>query len=305
MAFSAKDVADLRAKTGCGMMDCKKALTEADGDTEKAIELLREKGLAAAAKKAGRIAAEGIVLAEVIDGVGVILEVNAETDFVAKNDQFQAFVKKTADVIVKNAPATVEELLAMKIDDKFTVDEALKDNILTIGENMNVRRFERFDGAVVSYSHGGGRIGVLVKMTGDDAVINSDEFKEVGKDVAMQIAALNPMYLNPESVPAEEVEKEKEILVSQIKNDPKNANKPDQIVEKMVTGRISKFYENNTLTNQIFVKDNTLTVKAYVDAKAKALGGSATISSFVRFEKGEGIQKREDNFADEIAKMVK
>jgi elongation factor Ts len=305
MAFTAKDVATLRAKTNCGMMDCKKALTEADGDMEKAAEILREKGLAASVKKAGRIAAEGVVLAKVENGVGAVVEVNAETDFVAKNAMFQEFVNGVLDTIIKENPADVEDLLTKKINDKYTVDEELKNNILTIGENMKIRRFVRYEGGVTAYVHGGGRIGVLVQFTGDDAVINNPAFAEVGKDVAMQIAALNPSYLNPESVPAEDLEKEKEILLAQIANDPKNAKKPDAVKEKMVTGRINKFYELNTLTNQAFVKDGNMSVKAYVDAEAKKLGGSVVIAGFTRFEKGEGLEKKEENFADEIAKMVK
>lgn len=304
-AFTAKDVATLRQKTNCGMMDCKKALTEANGDMEKAAELLREKGLAAAVKKAGRIAAEGVVLAKVEGNVGAVVEVNAETDFVAKNAMFQEFVNGVLDVIIKENPADVEDLLTKKINEKYTVDEELKDKILTIGENIKVRRFQRYEGAVTAYVHGGGRIGVLVLFGGDEAVTSNAAFEEVGKDVAMQIAALNPSYLNPESVPAEALEKEKEILLAQIANDPKNANKPDAVKEKMVTGRIKKFYELNTLTNQAFVKDGNMSVQQYVDAEAKKLGGSVTIAAFTRFEKGEGIEKREDNLAEEIAKMVK
>jgi elongation factor Ts len=305
MAFTAKDVAALRQRTNCGMMDCKKALTEANGDMEKAAELLREKGLAAAVKKAGRIAAEGVVLAKVEGNVGAVVEVNAETDFVAKNAMFQEFVTAVLDVIIKENPADVEDLLTKKINDKYTVDEELKDKILTIGENMKIRRFERYEGAVTAYVHGGGRIGVLVKFQGDDAVVNAEAFQEVGKDVAMQIAALNPTYLNPESVPAEALEKEKEILLAQIANDPKNAKKPEKVKEMMVNGRINKFYELNTLTNQAFVKDGNVTVQQYVDAEAKKLGGAASIVSFVRFEKGEGLEKKQDNFAEEIASMIK
>lgn len=305
MAFTALDVKNLREMTGVGMMDCKKALTEANGDMEKAAELLREKGLAAAVKKAGRIAAEGVVLAKVEGNVGAVVEVNAETDFVAKNAMFQEFVTAVLDVIIKENPADVEDLLTKKINDKYTVDEELKDKILTIGENMKIRRFERYEGAVTAYVHGGGRIGVLVKFQGDDAVVNAEAFQEVGKDVAMQIAALNPTYLNPESVPAEALEKEKEILLAQIANDPKNAKKPEKVKEMMVNGRINKFYELNTLTNQAFVKDGNVTVQQYVDAEAKKLGGAASIVSFVRFEKGEGLEKKQDNFAEEIASMIK
>lgn len=308
MNFTAKDVADLRAKTGCGMMDCKKALTEADGDMEKAGEILREKGLAAQVKKAGRIAAEGVAFAKVCDccKVGVVVEVNAETDFVAKNDKFQNFVQVCADTIIKKNPADVDALLACEaVGGEGTIDSMLKDNILVIGENMKIRRFIRLEGDCVSYVHGGGRIGVLVRFEADEKTSGTDVLKECGKDIAMQIAALNPLYLDEASVPAEDLEKEKEILIAQIKNDPKNANKPDAIIEKMTTGRIRKFYEQNCLTNQAFVKNGDLTVAKYVEEEAKKLGGTMKIAEFVRFEKGEGLEKRNDNFADEVAGMVK
>ena len=214
MAFTAKDVQNLRERTGCGMMDCKKALTEAGGDMEKAIELLREKGLAAQAKKSGRIAAEGIVYTYVDEEkkVGVVIEVNAETDFVAKNESFQSFVASCAKAVADQNPATVEELMACKADDQFTVEEALREKILTIGENMKIRRFERYEGEVVTYSHGGGRIGVMVKFDTAADIAAKDGFKAMAKDVAMQIAAANPTYLDKASVPADEIAKEKEIL---------------------------------------------------------------------------------------------
>ncbi len=299
MAFTAKDVQTLRERTGVGMMDCKKALVETDGDMEKAIDILREKGLAAAAKKAGRIAAEGLVYAVVYEEkkVGVVIEVNSETDFVAKNADFQAFVQDVAAIVADKAPANVEELLTLPMGEG-DVAAALREKILVIGENLSIRRFERYEGNCVAYVHGGGRIGVLVKF--DDADMDAAVMNECGKDVAMQIAALNPLYLSKESVPAADVEKEKEILISQIKNDPKNANKPDQIVEKMVTGRIGKFYETNCLLEQAFVKDGDVTVGQYV---AKCVG-DVKVVSFVRFEKGEGLQKREDNFAEEVASMM-
>jgi len=300
MAFTAKDVQTLRERTSCGMMDCKKALTAADGDMEKAIEILREKGLAAAAKKAGRIAAEGLVTAVVKGDTGVVLEVNAETDFVAKNADFRAFVDGVAEVVLKDAPADVDALAELKFDDKFTVAETLREKILTIGENMKIRRFERYVGNVVSYIHGGGRIGVLVDFEGSAADVNNPAFVEMGRDVAMQIAALNASYLDRDSVPAEVLDKEKEILMAQIQNDPKNANKPANIIEKMVGGRIGKFYENNCLVDQEFVKDGSMTVGQYV-----AKFGDCRIKRFVRFEKGEGLAKREDNLADEVAKMIK
>lgn len=302
MAFTAKDVAALREKTGCGMMDCKKALTESNGDVEKAIEFLREKGLAAAAKKSGRIAAEGIVYANVENRVGVLLEVNSETDFVSKNASFQSFVADVAKIIASEAPADVDALLALKAEGG-TVADMLREKILTIGENLIIRRFVRVEGDCVSYIHGGGRIGVLVEF--DTDVAGSDKFEEMGKDVAMQIAALNPTYLNSASVPESEIAKEREILMVQIQNDPKNASKPENIIQKMVDGRIGKFYENNCLMNQSFVKDSSMNVEKYVASVAAACGGKIAVKGFTRFEKGEGLEKREDNFAQEVASMMK
>ncbi len=299
MAFTAKDVQTLRERTGVGMMDCKKALVETDGDMEKAIDILREKGLAAAAKKAGRIAAEGLVYAAVYEDkkVGVVIEVNSETDFVAKNADFQAFVQDVAAIVADKAPATVEELLTLPMGDG-DVAAVLREKILVIGENLSIRRFERYEGNCVAYVHGGGRIGVLVKF--DDTAADAAALNECGKDVAMQIAALNPLYLAKESVPAADIEKEKEILVGQIKNDPKTANKPEQIIQKMVDGRIGKFYETNCLLEQAFVKDGDVTVGKYV---ANCVGETKVVS-FVRFEKGEGLEKRQDDFAAEVASMM-
>lgn len=307
MAFTAKDVSALRERTGAGMMDCKRALTEADGDIEKAIDILREKGLAAQAKKAGRIAAEGIVYAVVDEDkkVGAVVEVNSETDFVAKNPEFQGFVADVANTIIQHNPADVEALKALPCGKYATVEEALREKIFIIGENMTIRRFVRYEGDCVAYVHGGGRIGVLVRFETDEKTSGSEIMKECGKDVAMQIAALNPLYLSPETVPADVLAKEKEILMAQAKNDPKNANKPEQILEKMVSGRLNKFFEQNCLTKQPFVKNGDITVEQYVAEQAKAAGGKIEIAEFVRFEKGEGLQKREDNFADEVANMVK
>ena len=302
MAFTAMDVKNLREMTGVGMMDCKKALTESDGDVEKAIEFLREKGLAAAAKKAGRIAAEGIVDTYVSDDgkVGAIIEVNSETDFVGKNADFKAFVAALAKLVADKSPADVDALLKLEYPDStMTVEEMLREKILTIGENLNIRRFDRYEGSVATYIHGGGRIGVMVNF--DTDVAGKDGFAEVAKDVCMQIAAVNPQYICPDCVPAERVEKEKEILTQQAINEGKPAN----IAEKMVAGRIKKFYKEICLVEQEFVKDPDLSVKAYVEDAAKKLGGSIKISSFVRFEKGEGLEKREDNFADEVASMIK
>ncbi|MBQ4617815.1 MAG: elongation factor Ts [Clostridia bacterium] len=300
MAFTAKDVQTLRERTGVGMMDCKKALVETDGDMEKAIDILREKGLAAAAKKAGRIAAEGIVFATVYEDkkVGVVVEVNSETDFVAKNADFQAFVQDVAAIVADKNPASVDELLTLPMGEG-DVAAVLREKILVIGENLSIRRFERYEGNCVAYVHGGGRIGVLVKF--DETSADADTMTACGKDVAMQIAALNPMYLSKESVPEADLAKEKEILIGQIKNDPKNASKPEQIIEKMVTGRIGKFYEQNCLLEQAFVKDGDITVGKYVTNCAADL----KVVSFVRFEKGEGLQKREDDFAAEVASMMK
>ncbi len=298
MAFTASDVKTLRERTGCGMMDCKKALTEANGDMDSAIELLREKGLATAAKKAGRIASEGIVKDYISDDkkVGVLLEVNSETDFVAKNDEFQSFVANVAKIIADNNPADVDALKEMSYDAAQTVGEALTALIAKIGENMNIRRFARIAGNVCSYIHGGGRIGVLVEAEGSLA---DAEAYEAARDAAMQIAAINPLYLSKDVVPAEDVEKEKHIIIAQIKEDPKNANKPDNIIEKMVGGKINKFYEQNCLLQQEFVKNGDFKVEAYLASKGVKL------INFVRFEKGEGLEKKEENFADEIAKMVK
>ena len=307
MAFTAKDVQALRERTGVGMMDCKKALAATDGDMEKAIDILREKGLAAAAKKSGRIAAEGLVYAYVDQEqkVGVVVEVNSETDFVAKNADFQAFVKTVAEVIAAKNPADVAALLEMEVSGGQTVADALRDKILVIGENLQIRRFDRYEGDVVAYVHGGGRIGVLVRFQAEDAASSSAALQECGKDVAMQIAALNPLYLDKTSVPAADLEKEKEILIAQIQNDPKNANKPEAIIHKMVEGRMGKFYETNCLLQQAFVKNGDITVGQYVADKAKEAGAAMEVAEFVRFEKGEGLQKREDDFAAEVAGMVK
>ena len=308
MAFTAKDVQALREKTGVGMMECKKALTAADGDMDKAVDLLREKGLAAAAKKATRIAAEGAVYAYVDDAkkVGVAVEVNAETDFAAKSDKFQEFVHTVAAVIADKNPADVEALMELPYGDAgTTVAEALREHVLVIGENLSVRRFVRYEGDVVAYVHGGGRIGVLVKFDADAAVSGTDVLKECGKDVAMQIAALNAPYLSEETVPAADIAHEKEITVAQIQADPKNASKPENIIEKMVDGRVHKFFKENCLLDQEFVKDSSMTVGQYVDAEAKKAGGAMKLVAYTRFEKGEGLQKREDNFAEEVAAMAK
>lgn len=302
MAFTAKDVKALREQTGAGMMDCKKALTESDGDFDKAVEYLREKGLAAAAKKSDRIAAEGVVFAEVDSSLraGLVLEVNAETDFVAKNDSFQEFVRQVADTILKQNPADLDALLTLKAEGSdLTVAEVLHEKVLTIGENIKIRRFVRLEGDLITYIHGGGRIGVLVQFETD--VAGKDGFEEYGKDVAMQIAAMNPRYLDEKAVPADVVEEEKKVLTVQAMNE----GKPQNIAEKMVNGRIRKFFKEICLVDQEFVKDADLTVDKYTKETAKKLGGSIKITQFVRFEKGEGLEKRHDDLAAEVAGMVK
>lgn len=303
MAFTAQDVKKLREMTNCGMMDCKKALTETDGDMDKAIEFLREKGLATAAKKAGRIASEGMVEAVVFDccNVAVAVEVNSETDFVAKNADFQNFVHSVAEVIAKQNPADVEALKELKINDTQTVGEALTEKIATIGENMNIRRFERFEGINQAYIHAGGRIGVLVNFeVADASKSNDDAFKAMAKDVAMQIAAVSPQYVREDEVPADVVEHEKEILKIQALNE----GKPEAIVEKMVLGRIKKFFKDVCLLDQPFVKDQDISVAKYIANIAKKLGTDINVVKFARLEKGEGLEKKEENFADEVAKMM-
>ncbi len=303
MAFTAADVKELREITGCGMMDCKKALTETDGDKEKAIEFLREKGLATAEKKSGRIAADGVVYAEVTDGIGVLLEVNSETDFVAKNADFQQFVSDVAMQIKTTAPADVDALLNEKfVNSDETISAMLVNKIATIGENITIRRFERYEGVVETYIHGGGKIGVMVAFTlADASKAEAPEFKEFAHDIAMQIAAANPQYLDRNSVPAEVVAKETEILTAQAMNE----GKPQNIAEKMVAGRINKYFKEICLVDQQFIKDGDLTVTAYAKAVADKIGTEIKIDKFARFEKGEGIEKKQDNFAEEIANMVK
>lgn len=308
-AFTAKDVQALRETTSCGMMDCKKALTEADGDMEKAIELLREKGLAASQKKAGRIAAEGTVYATVNEttGTGAIVEVNAETDFVAKNDKFMDFVRACAETIIETNPADVDALMGTKLSGKNgTVEEELRELILVIGENMKVRRFERYEGVVSSYVHGGGRIGVMVSFdVSDKAAAAKAEFQEMAKDIAMQIAAIPPAYLDEAAVPSEILEHEKNILLAQMENDEKTKNKPAQVKEKMIEGKIKKYLKENCLVDQAFIKDGNLSVAQFVTEVGKKVGAEISIKSYVRFEKGEGIEKREDDFASEVASMMK
>lgn len=306
MAFTAKDVQALREQTGVGMMDCKKALQASDGDMEKAIDFLREKGLAASAKKASRIAAEGVVSAYSENGVGVLVEVNSETDFVAKNQVFQSFVLDIAKTIAVENPADVDALVQVKLaGSDRTVQENLQDKILQIGENLKIRRFIRTEGVVSTYIHAGGAVGVMVEFDVDAATAEKPEFQTMGKDIAMQIAAMSPLYLDEASVPADVIAHEKEINLAQLNEDEKNKNKPEQVKAKIIEGKLKKYYTEVCLLNQAFVKDDEITVAKYVENTAKALGASIAVKGFTRFAKGEGLQKREDNFADEVANMVK
>ena len=309
MSFTAQDVKALREQTGVGMMECKKALVEADGDMDKAIDVLRERGLAASVKKSGRTAADGVVYAYTDEAakVSVLVEVNSETDFVAKNEKFQAFVADVAKTIAAENPADVEALEGMKLaGSDRTVKETVQDLVLAIGENMKIRRFVRTEGISSSYIHMGGAVGVLVNFDTTDDVAATEEFKVMGKDVAMQIAAMSPSYLDPASVPAEVLNHETEILKAQMKEDPKMANKPEQVLANIVKGKLGKYYKENCLLNQEFVKaENHEDVAAYVASVAKKIGGDIKVTGFTRYAKGEGIEKKEENFAAEIASMVK
>lgn len=305
MAFTAKDVQALREKTGVGMMDCKKALVESDGDMDKAIDILREKGLASAAKKASRVAAEGIVAAYNDGKTGALVEINCETDFVAKGEPFVNLADKVVKTVVAAKPADVEELLKTKaVDSDKTVDEEVQEVFLALRENMKVRRFAVSEGHVATYIHAGGTVGVMVTFDTDDATAAKPEFDVMGKDVAMQVAAMSPSYLDEASVPAEVIEKEKGILIAQMKEDPKMAGKPDQVLAKIVEGKIGKFFKENCLLDQAFVKDGDLSVAKYIESVAKQLGAEIKATSFVRFAKGEGIEKKQDDFAAEIASMM-
>ena len=303
MAFSAADVKNLREMTGVGMMDCKKALVAADGDIDKAVEWLREKGLAAAQKKAGRIAAEGVAYAAVIDGIGVIVEVNAESDFVAKNELFNEYVQGVAAVVAKENPADLDALYAAPFGNGKTVLEEQNDKVLVIGENIKVRRFARYDaGLSVPYVHMGGRIAVLVNL---ETASSADAVVELGKDIAMQIAALNPTFKDKSDVDADFIAKEKEIRLAQAKEDPKNAKKPDAIIEKIVDGGMNKYFKEICLMQQPFVKDDKVSVEQHIAAVAKEVGAEIKLAAYTRFEKGEGIEKRQDDLAEEVAKLVK
>ena len=310
MAFTAADVKKLREQTSVGMMDCKKALQEADGDFDKAVELLREKGLAKAAKKAGRIAAEGVVCATVCKdcGVGAVVEVNSETDFVAKNADFQKFVSDLADIVVKEAPTDLDALKACRMGD-LTVEGALQDKVLTIGENIQIRRFDRYDDSTVNvaYTHMGGVIGVLVGLSVSDNLKGNETVLQLGKDIGMQAAAMRPTYMDKSEVSEEVLNKEREILMAQAVEENKTAAKPkpENILAKMVEGRVGKYYEENCLLQQAFVKENKVTVEHHIQAVAKELGGEIKLIKFTRFEKGEGIEKKVDDFAAEVASMAK
>ncbi|MBN1064407.1 elongation factor Ts [Clostridium botulinum] len=300
--ISAKSVKELRERTGAGMMDCKKALTETDGDIEKAVEVLREKGLAAAAKKSGRVAAEGLVKTYISEDKksGAIVELNCETDFVAANEDFIAFADALAKIATSTSATTVEELVNEKFDSEATIQEALTGLIARLGENMTVRRFVKFsvdNGVVKSYIHGGGRIGVLVEVACD---VESPAVEEVAKELCMQIAAANPLFLSKEEVDQDSIEKEKEIYRVQALNE----GKPEKIVEKMVMGRIQKYYKEVCLLEQLWVKDGDKTITKFIDEKAKEAGSAIKVNRFVRFERGEGIEKVEENFAEEVAKQL-
>ena len=302
MAFTAADVKTLREMTNVGMMDCKKALQENDGDMDKAIEWLREKGLAKAAKKAGRIAAEGMAYATVENGVGVVVEVNCETDFCAKSELFVPFVKDIATAVAVSAPADVDALMNCNYPGKeLTVAETMPEKVMSIGENLQIRRFVRYaDNTSVAYVHAGGKIGVLVNLEvegGIDATV-------IGKDIAMQIAALNPRFWDKSEVSEEVLEEEKKILVAQMDNDEKMAGKPQQVKEKIAAGKLNKFFEENCLLQQAFVKDGSMSVEQYMASAAKALGGSVKFVKAVRYEKGEGIEKKQENFAEEVAAQM-
>ena len=302
MAYTAQDVKTLREMTNVGMMDCKKALQETGGDMDKAVEYLREKGLAKAAKKAGRIAAEGMAYATVENGVGAVVEVNCETDFCAGSDPFVAFVKDIAKAVIDSNPADVEALKASPYPgSSLTVEGILPEKVMQIGENLQIRRFTRFDkNTSVSYVHAGGKIGVLVNLEVEGGI----DATEIGKDVAMQIAALNPRFWDKSQVTEDVLAEEKKIALALMEQDPKMAGKPDAVKEKIVMGKLNKFYEENCLLQQEFVKDGSMTVEKYIASAAKALGGSVKFIDAVRYQKGEGIEKKEENFAEEVAAQM-
>ena len=302
--IAAKDVAELRKQTGIGMMECKKALVETDGDFEAAIKLLREKGeLKAASKIANRIAADGVVDIMKDGDLTAMIEVNSETDFVAKNESFKEFVRNLLKTILATKPATVEELMASQyVEGGVTVEEKVKEEIFKIGEKLSVRRFALVEGLTSTYIHGGSAIGVVVKFDTDCG--DKEGFAEFAKNIALQIAAYPTPYLTREDVPASVIESEKDIIKVQLANDPKMANKPEKVLEGIIMGKLGKFYEGNCLVDMGYVKEDDMKVGAYIQKTAKELGGKIEVVEFFRFEKGEGIQKREENFAEEIAKLT-
>lgn len=301
VTISAKEVQALRERTGVGMMECKRALVETEGDMDKAVTLLRERGLAVAAKKATRIASEGVIAQFCANGKAAICEINSETDFVAKNQKFVDFANAVAETVAECNPADVDALLETKIaGGDMTVEEARKEKILVIGENIQIRRFAREEGCVFCYNHGNGRIGVMVKLAVTPDFYASAEFAVAAKNICMQIAAMNANYLAKEDVPADILQNEKDILLAQINNDPKQASKPDAVKEKMISGKLGKFYSENVLLEQDFFFDETIKVGKYIEG----LCDGAKLLSFTRFERGEGLAKREDDFASEVAKMA-
>ena len=304
MAFTAKDVADLRKQTGCGMMDCKRALEAANGDMQEALKVLREKGMAATAKKQSRIAAEGIVDILTVGNTTAMIEVNSETDFVAKNDTFRAFVRSLLETVIATRPATVEELMTKTMADGQTVEAAMQEKTFTIGEKLSLRRFVTVDGVVSTYVHGGGATGVVVLFAAEDAAVANPGFAEFAKNIALQAAALPSQYVDRDAVPASVIEEERSILEKQMQQDPKFAGKPANVLAGIINGKLGKFYENNCLVDQLYVKDDSMTVGKYIAAAAKEFGGAIKVLAVYRYDKGEGIEKREENFADEIAKMV-
>ncbi len=302
MAVSVQEIKDLMKATGVGMMDCKKALEEAEGDTEKAVTILREKGLATQAKKSSRVAAEGIVTSVVEGNVGAVVEVNIETDFAANNDEFKAFVAAVAKTVIEKNPADVDSLKAATISGgSKSVEETLQDLFIKIRENMVIRRFKRLEGVLVPYVHGGGSIGVMVKL---DTDLPADKVFEVGKNCALQVAAMNPAYLDRASVPAEVLDEEKKIIMTQMAEDPKMSSKPEQVRAKIAEGKVGKYYSENCLLEQAYVKDDKMSVQDYIKSAAKELGGKINVVEYVRFERGEGIEKKKDDFAAEVASMA-
>ena len=304
MAITAKDVQELRAKTGIGMMECKKALTEANGDMDEAIKILREKGLAVAAKKADRIAAEGIVDIAFCEKTraAAMIEVNIETDFAAKSDAFTGFVKELLAIILEKRPANIDELMALPFSADMNVEAALKDKIFTIGENISIRRFIVVEGATNSYIHNKGAIGVIVKLA--DPQSANPLFAEAAKNLALQIAAMNPAYLDAASVPADVLQSEKDIVMAQMAEDEKAKGKPQAILDKMAEGKLKKFFIANCLVDQEYVKEDKMTVAQYLASVAKEIGAPGACESYVRYERGEGIEKKEEDYAAEVAKLA-